>query len=111
MPDAFDAGLRVLFANPDGSVPALYLTVQNAAPVPLRVLLTTPSDPVQGPALGRIIADSQAVQLLVADVPVKPDNGARLVLRGRTYRLSDVTRDKDGRLWRAVLSGGTGGDG
>lgn len=106
MPDAFDAALRVLFANPDGTAPALYAAAENAAPVPLRVIVTTPSDPVQGTSLGRVIADSVAVQMLVADVPAKPGPGARLTLRGRTYRLSDVTRDKDGRLWRAVLSGG-----
>lgn len=111
MPDAFDAALRVLFANPDGTTPATYLAAENAPPVAVRAIVTTPSDAVQGNPLGRVVADSVAVQLLVADVPVKPDNGARLVLRGRTYRLSDVTRDKDGRLWRAVLSGGTGGDG
>ena len=111
MPDAFDAALRVLFANPDGSVPALYFVAENAPPVALHVLLTSPSDLVQGPALGRVIADNRAVQLLVADVPAKPGTASRLVLRGRTYRLSDATRDKDGRVWRAVLSGGTGGDG
>lgn len=106
MPDAFDAALRVLFANRDGTVSAIYAADAGAAPLPLRVIVTTPSDPVQGTSLGRVVADSVAVQMLVADVPAKPGPGARLTLRGRTYRLSDVTRDKDGRLWRAVLSGG-----
>lgn len=108
MPDAFDAALRVLFANPDGTTGATYAAAENAAPVPLRVIVTTPSAPVEGPALGRVVADSVAVQMLVADVPTKPGTASRLVLRGRIYRLSDVTRDKDGRLWRAVLSGGSG---
>lgn len=107
MPDAFDAALRVLFANPDGTTPATYLAAENAAPRALRVVVSMPSDAVQGNPVGRVIADSLAVQLLVADVPERPATAARLVLRGRNYRLSDVTRDKDGRLWRAVLSGGT----
>lgn len=107
MPDAFDAALRVLFGNPDGTTGATYAVAENTPPLPLRVIVTTPSDPVQGTSLGRVIADSVAVQMLVADVPAKPGTGARLTLRGRTYRLSDVTRDKDGRLWRAVLAGGT----
>lgn len=106
MPDAFDAGLRVLFSDPHATTPAVYLTAEGALPKALRVLLREPSDAVQGTALGRVIADSLTAELLVADVPAKPAAGARLLLRGRTYRLADVTRSTDGRVWRAVLSGG-----
>lgn len=106
MPDAFDAALRVLFSDPNGSAPAIYMTAQGAQPRALRVIVEQPSDSVQGnPLGGRVITESLAVELLVADVPAKPAEGSRLQLRGQAYRLSNVTRDKRGRVWRAVLNG------
>ena len=103
-PNAFDAGLRVLFNDRNVGVPAVYITADGARPTALRVVLSEPSDAVQGTTLGRVIADSLVAQMLVSDVPIRPASGARLVLRGRNYRLSDVTRSTDGRVWRAVLS-------
>ncbi len=106
LPNAFDAGLRVLFSDRNASTPAVYLTADGARPTALRVVLHEPSDAVQGTTMGRVIADNLVAELLVADVPARPAAGARLVLRGRNYRLSDVTRSTDGRVWRAVLSAG-----
>lgn len=104
MPDAFDAALRVLFSDPNGSTAAIYLDAQGQ-PKPVRVVVEQGSDRAGGDSLGgRVIAESLAVELLVADVPQRPPEGARLQLRGKSYRLSNVTRDKRGRVWRAVLS-------
>jgi hypothetical protein len=75
--------------------------------VPVRVVLSRPTDTIGGlDGLGTR-AGSLAATVLAGDItPLEPQRGDELLLDGVVHRIEDAERDPLGLSWRLVLAEG-----
>ncbi|MGI4880455.1 MAG: head-tail joining protein [Janthinobacterium lividum] len=106
MPDPFTTALAAQFASPM-AVAAVYIPA-NDAPIPLRVIRSQASaDAVPGFGGGRIIHDSDTIDVQLSDVaePALGDLVTIVTKAGtKTYKVNeDPMLDTEGLSWRFAI--------
>lgn len=104
--NAFDSALSAIFRDPHLSKSAIY-TPAGGAPMPIRIVFNEPDAQISG-SIGQAPATASrfAADMLVSQVPAKPDRQCRLQVEGVTYKVSSSTQERGGRIWRAILASG-----
>ena len=104
MPSAFEAGLRTLFRDPNLSVPAVY-TKQGYAPVSLRLRRRTGTGRIAGGVMQfGAQAEHDSVDLLVADVPQRPQKGDLVQFEGQDRTVAAPAAVAcNGLVWQLTL--------
>jgi hypothetical protein len=101
---AFVAALAAVHADSNIGTPADFRRPPGPW-VPVRVVLSRPTDTIGGLGGLGTRAGSLAATLLAGDIaPLEPQRGDEVMLNGTVHRVDDAERDPLGLSWHLILA-------
>lgn len=97
---ALDTAAHTLHHDPNLGVLGVYAAAAGDPLVWVHGVLTINDSPVDYGGEGRARHQGYRLDLLRAEVPVRPTTTARVVLDATTYAVRDVEADEEGTVWR-----------
>lgn len=101
---AIAAAVDTLYRDPNLGTVGVYTAAGGGGGVTVHAIVTTYDQPVELAGIEtRARNKGTRIDLLRSEVPIRPTEGATLVLAGVTYGVRDVEEDEEGVAWRADI--------